>query len=76
MQKYDDKDYDLKALEESMSVMDDGKVVIFAGYTEPMKHVITCNEAFCTMVTKFFHFDDFSSIGQYCSSKDEQLSRR
>ncbi|KAE9467306.1 hypothetical protein C3L33_00786, partial [Rhododendron williamsianum] len=37
------------ALEESMSVMDDGKVVIFAGYTEPMKHVITCNEAFCTM---------------------------
>lgn len=37
MQKADDKDYGLKALEEIMSVMDSGKVVgIFAGYGEPM----------------------------------------
>ncbi|KAF7112749.1 hypothetical protein RHSIM_RhsimUnG0196500 [Rhododendron simsii] len=63
MQKSDDKDYGLEALEEIMSVMDGGKVVvIFAGYSEPMKRVITSNEGFCRRVTKFFHFDDFSSI--------------
>ncbi|XP_057500633.1 protein CfxQ homolog isoform X1 [Actinidia eriantha] len=63
MQKADDKDYGLEALEEIMSVMDNGKVVvIFAGYSEPMKRVISSNEGFCRRVTKFFHFDDFSSI--------------
>ncbi|KAE9464513.1 hypothetical protein C3L33_03639, partial [Rhododendron williamsianum] len=63
MQKSDDKDYGLEALEEIMSVMDGGKVVvIFAGYSEPMKRVITSNEGFCRRVTKFFHFDDLSSI--------------
>ncbi|GFY96349.1 AAA-type ATPase family protein [Actinidia rufa] len=63
MQKADDKDYGLEALEEIMSVMDRGKViVIFAGYSEPMKRVISSNEGFCRRVTKFFHFDDFSSI--------------
>ncbi|GMH13680.1 hypothetical protein Nepgr_015521 [Nepenthes gracilis] len=62
MQKSDDKDYGLEALEEIMSVMDNGKiVVIFAGYSEPMKRVISSNEGFCRRVTKFFHFDDFSS---------------
>ncbi|KAH6762684.1 AAA-type ATPase family protein / ankyrin repeat family protein [Perilla frutescens var. hirtella] len=62
MQKSDDKDYGLEALEEIMSVMDSGKVVvIFAGYSEPMKRVIASNEGFCRRVTKFFHFDDFSS---------------
>ncbi|KAG8376022.1 hypothetical protein BUALT_Bualt09G0019700 [Buddleja alternifolia] len=62
MQKSDDKDYGLEALEEIMSVMDSGKVVvIFAGYSEPMKRVINSNEGFCRRVTKFFHFDDFSS---------------
>ncbi|XP_049398632.1 protein CfxQ homolog isoform X1 [Solanum stenotomum] len=62
MQKSDDKDYGLEALEEIMSVMDSGKiVVIFAGYSEPMKRVITSNEGFCRRVTKFFHFDNFSS---------------
>ncbi|KAL5572658.1 hypothetical protein UlMin_022255 [Ulmus minor] len=62
MQKSDDKDYGLEALEEIMSVMDSGKVVvIFAGYSEPMKRVITSNEGFCRRVTKFFHFNDFSS---------------
>ncbi|XP_059638121.1 uncharacterized protein LOC132280035 isoform X1 [Cornus florida] len=62
MQKADDKDYGLEALEEIMSFMDSGKVVvIFAGYSEPMKRVITSNEGFCRRVTKFFHFDDFSS---------------
>ncbi|BBH08422.1 AAA-type ATPase family protein / ankyrin repeat family protein, partial [Prunus dulcis] len=41
MQKADDKDYGLEALEEIMSVMDSGKiVVIFAGYSEPMNRVI------------------------------------
>ncbi|CAI0628914.1 unnamed protein product [Linum tenue] len=62
MQKADDKDYGLEALEEIMSVMDSGKiVVIFAGYTEPMKRVIASNEGFCRRVTKFFTFDDFTS---------------
>ena len=61
IQKADDKDY---GLEEIMSVVDSsGKVVvIFAGYSEPMKRVISSNEGFCRRVTKFFHFDDFSSI--------------
>ncbi|KAG0493942.1 hypothetical protein HPP92_004936 [Vanilla planifolia] len=62
MQKSDDKDYGLEALEEIMSVMDREKVVvIFAGYCDPMKRVITSNEGFCRRVTKFFYFDDFSS---------------
>ncbi|KAH9608415.1 hypothetical protein KSS87_021349 [Heliosperma pusillum] len=62
MQKSDDKDYGLEALEEIMSVMDNGKiVVIFAGYSEPMKRVIYSNEGFCRRVTKFFQFDDFTS---------------
>ncbi|XP_068652060.1 uncharacterized protein [Aristolochia californica] len=62
MQKADDKDYGLEALEEIMSVMDSGKiVVIFAGYSEPMKRVISSNEGFCRRVTKFFYFGDFSS---------------
>lgn len=62
MQKSDDKDYGLEALEEIMSVMDSGKiVVIFAGYSEPMKRVISSNEGFCRRVTKFFYFDDFST---------------
>ncbi|GAB2219760.1 hypothetical protein Droror1_Dr00007397 [Drosera rotundifolia] len=60
-QKSNDKDYGLEALEEIMSVMDSGKiVVIFAGYSEPMKRVITSNEGFCRRVTKFFHFSDFT----------------
>ncbi|KAM1389701.1 hypothetical protein ACFX13_018043 [Malus domestica] len=62
MQKADDKDYGLEALEEIMSVMDSGKiVVIFAGYSEPMKRVIASNEGFCRRVTKFFNFSDFTS---------------
>ncbi|GAB4839210.1 hypothetical protein Ancab_028738 [Ancistrocladus abbreviatus] len=62
MQKSDDKDYGLEALEEIMSVMDAGKiVVIFAGYSEPMKRVISSNEGFCRRVTKFFHFNNFTS---------------
>ncbi|KAJ4822596.1 hypothetical protein Tsubulata_021925 [Turnera subulata] len=62
MQKADDKDYGLEALEEIMSVMDSGKVVvIFAGYSEPMKRVIASNEGFSRRVTKFFHFNDFTS---------------
>lgn len=62
MQKADDKDYGLEALEEIMSVMDSGKVVvIFAGYSEPMKRVISSNEGFCRRVTRFFFFNDFNS---------------
>ncbi|KAL5729246.1 hypothetical protein ACHQM5_002222 [Ranunculus cassubicifolius] len=62
MQKSDDKDYGLEALEEIMSVMDSGKVVvIFAGYNEPMKRVIYSNEGFSRRVTKFFVFGDFST---------------
>ena len=62
LQKSDDKDYGLEALEEIMSVMDSGCiVVIFAGYAEPMKRVISCNEGFSRRVTKFFYFEDFST---------------
>ncbi|KAG5028874.1 hypothetical protein JHK87_012388 [Glycine soja] len=62
MQKSDDKDYGLEALEEIMSIMDSGKiVVIFAGYCEPMKRVIASNEGFCRRMTKFFQFNDFNS---------------
>lgn len=62
LQKSDDKDYGLEALEEIMSVMDSGSiVVIFAGYSEPMKRVITCNEGFSRRVTKYFYFDNFST---------------
>uniref|UniRef100_A0A2P2ISG7 Uncharacterized protein MANES_03G021400 n=1 Tax=Rhizophora mucronata TaxID=61149 RepID=A0A2P2ISG7_RHIMU len=62
MQKSDDKDFGIEALEEIMSVMDSGRiVVIFAGYSEPMKRVITSNEGFNRRVTKFFYFNDFTS---------------
>ncbi|XWS66942.1 hypothetical protein CRYUN_Cryun05aG0243600 [Craigia yunnanensis] len=62
MQKADDKDYGLEALEEIMSVMDSGKiVVVFAGYSEPMKRVVASNEGFPRRVTIFFHFSDFNS---------------
>ncbi|KAL8128766.1 hypothetical protein V2J09_017921 [Rumex salicifolius] len=62
MQKSDDKDYGIEALEEIMSIMDSGKiVVIFAGYCEPMQRVIYSNEGFSRRVTKFFNFEDFSS---------------
>ncbi|KAL2500889.1 AAA-type ATPase family protein/ankyrin repeat family protein [Forsythia ovata] len=55
-------DYGVEALEEIMSVLEDGDiVVIFAGYTEPMKRVMSSNEGFCRRVAHFFHFDDFSS---------------
>ena len=61
-QKSDDKDYGLEALEEIMSVMDSGKVVvIFAGYCEQMKRVIASNDGFCRRVTMFFDFDDFTT---------------
>lgn len=62
MQKSDDKDYGIEALEEIMSVMDSGKVVvIFAGYREPMQRVIASNEGFSRRVTKFFYFEDFNT---------------
>ncbi|KAF9612475.1 hypothetical protein IFM89_000223 [Coptis chinensis] len=44
-----------------MSVMERGEIsVIFAGYSEPMKRVISSNEGFRGRV-KFFDFNDFSS---------------
>jgi hypothetical protein len=62
IQKSNDKDYGLEALEEIMSVMDSGKVVvIFAGYYKPVKCVVTSNDGFCRRVTKFFYFDYFST---------------
>ncbi|KAJ4963451.1 hypothetical protein NE237_023390 [Protea cynaroides] len=55
------KDFGLEALEEIMSVMDSGKIVtIFAGYTKPMKSLISSNEGLYRRVTKFFSFRDFS----------------
>lgn len=54
-------DYGVEALEEIMSVLEDGEiVVIFAGYTEPMKRVFSSNEGFCRRVTHFFQFDDYT----------------
>ncbi|KAJ0097972.1 hypothetical protein Patl1_27424 [Pistacia atlantica] len=54
-------DYGLEALEEIMSSMDDGKVlVIFAGYNEPMQRVISSNEGFSRRVTKILKFEDLS----------------
>ncbi|KAL5729247.1 hypothetical protein ACHQM5_002223 [Ranunculus cassubicifolius] len=55
------KDFGIEALEEIMSFMDTGKiVVIFAGYTEPMKRVISSNMGFSRRVTKSFVFGDFT----------------
>ncbi|KAL0345195.1 UNVERIFIED_CONTAM: protein CfxQ [Sesamum radiatum] len=60
-QKTGFQDFGVEALEEIMSVLEDGDlVVIFAGYTEPMKRVFSSNEGFCRRVTHFFQFDDFS----------------
>ncbi|KAL8049032.1 hypothetical protein ABFX02_07G107200 [Erythranthe guttata] len=54
-------DFGMEALEEIMSVLEDGDiVVIFAGYTEPMKRVFSSNAGFCRRVTHFFQFDDFT----------------
>lgn len=54
-------DYGVEAMEEIMSVLEDGElVVVFAGYTEPMKRVFSSNEGFCRRVTHFFQFDDFT----------------
>ncbi|KAL8551988.1 hypothetical protein ACS0TY_000879 [Phlomoides rotata] len=55
------KDFGLEAIEEIMCFMDSGKaVVIFAGYTEPMKRVISSNEGIRSRVSNIFHFDDFT----------------
>ncbi|KZV52338.1 protein cfxQ [Dorcoceras hygrometricum] len=55
-------DYGFEALEEIMSVLEDGNlVVIFAGYTAPMKRVFSSNEGFFRRVTHHFQFDDYSS---------------
>ncbi|KAJ0041110.1 hypothetical protein Pint_26730 [Pistacia integerrima] len=55
------RDYGLEALEEIMSCMDNGKVlVIFAGYNEPMQRVISSNEGFSRRVTHIFNFKDLS----------------
>ncbi|XP_047951565.1 protein CfxQ homolog [Salvia hispanica] len=54
-------EYGVEALEEIMSVLEDGDLlVIFAGYTEPMRRVFSSNAGFCRRVTHFFQFDDFS----------------
>ncbi|KAL3637766.1 hypothetical protein CASFOL_018214 [Castilleja foliolosa] len=55
------RDYGLEALEEIMSFMDGGKVVVvFAGYSEQMERVISANPGFQRRVTKFFYFDDLT----------------
>ncbi|KAJ0040590.1 hypothetical protein Pint_26755 [Pistacia integerrima] len=54
-------DFGLEALEEIMSCMDSGKVlVIFAGYNEAMQRVISSNEGFSRRVTNIFKFEDLS----------------
>ncbi|KAL7137633.1 hypothetical protein ABFS83_10G106600 [Erythranthe nasuta] len=55
------QDLGVEALEEIMSVLEDGNiVVIFAGYTEPMKRVFSSNAGFTRRVTHFYQFDDFT----------------
>lgn len=57
----DHVDYGAEALEEIMSVLEDGRLlVVFAGYTEPMKRVFSSNEGFCRRVTHSFQFEDYS----------------
>ncbi|GER29625.1 AAA-type ATPase family protein [Striga asiatica] len=59
--KLQTNDYGKEALEEMMSHMDKGNiVVIFAGYREEMQRVISANPGFRRRVTKFFYFDDFT----------------
>ncbi|KAL3642596.1 hypothetical protein CASFOL_013411 [Castilleja foliolosa] len=54
-------DFGIEALEEIMSFMDGGKVVvIFAGYSKQMERVISANPGFRRRVTKFFYFDDLN----------------
>ncbi|KAG6431747.1 hypothetical protein SASPL_109830 [Salvia splendens] len=54
-------EYGVEALEEIMSAMeDDDLLVIFAGYSEPMKRVFSSNEGFCRRVACYFQFDNFS----------------
>ncbi|KAL8489753.1 hypothetical protein ACS0TY_025586 [Phlomoides rotata] len=54
-------DYGAEALEEIMSVLEDGGLlVVFAGHTEPMKRVFSSNERFCRLVSHSFHFEDYS----------------
>ncbi|KAL7096892.1 hypothetical protein ACP275_10G109100 [Erythranthe tilingii] len=55
------KDFGVEALEEIMYVLEDGNlVVIFAGYTDPMKLALSSNQGLCRRVTNFFQFDDFT----------------
>ncbi|KAJ0097973.1 hypothetical protein Patl1_27427 [Pistacia atlantica] len=54
---------DLEALEEIMSCMDNGKVlVIFAGYNEAMQCLISSNERLSRRVAKIFEFEDLSCV--------------
>ncbi|KAJ0097236.1 hypothetical protein Patl1_27432 [Pistacia atlantica] len=47
-------DFGLEALEEIMSSIDNGKVlIIFASYNEAKQHVITSNEGFSRRVLTF-----------------------
>ncbi|KAJ0097516.1 hypothetical protein Patl1_27404 [Pistacia atlantica] len=56
-----DRDFGLEALEEIMSCMESGKVlVIFAGYNKPMQRVTSSNEGFSRRVTNIFKFKDLS----------------
>lgn len=72
------KDFGPEALEEIVSVMNTRNlVVIFAGYKEPMEHVISCNEGLRRRVSKFFDFDDFSyqELGQMLHLKMNNLEQ-
>ncbi|WOL02170.1 hypothetical protein Cni_G10889 [Canna indica] len=78
MQKADDKDYGLEALEEIMSVMDSGKlVVIFAGYSEPMKRVIQSNEGFSgRRITKLHPSCSIEAIAGLIDKETTEKQRR
>ncbi|GAQ89313.1 AAA+-type ATPase [Klebsormidium nitens] len=56
-------DYGREALDEILSQMDSKDlVVIFAGYTVPMKKVLDCNEGFRRRVGRIIEFPDYTPL--------------
>lgn len=57
---HSDKDYGVEALEELMRGMDEGEtVMIFAGYSSPMKVWMEANAGLYRRISKQFYFDDY-----------------
>ncbi|KAF9605533.1 hypothetical protein IFM89_017552 [Coptis chinensis] len=64
-----------RMVRECMSVIDSEKtMVILAGISEEMKHLISSNNELSRRATKFFVFSDHNSAGPDSSSRDEYSS--